>query len=69
MQAITLALQATAGAGDEAIYLEPAWPNFAAAAGVAGATPVAVPLDRGRQRLVRCDVDRVEAAVTPSAPG
>ena len=30
MQAITLALQATTGAGDEAIYLEPAWPNFAA---------------------------------------
>ena len=42
MQAIVLALQATAGAGDEAIYLEPAWPNFAGAAGVAGATPVPV---------------------------
>ena len=28
------------------IYLSPAWPNFAAAAGVAGATPVAVPLDQ-----------------------
>jgi len=36
MQAIQLALTATLGAGDEAIYLSPAWPNFAAAAGVAG---------------------------------
>lgn len=63
MQAITLALQATAGAGDEAIYLEPAWPNFAAAAGVAGATPVAVPLTEGANGWY-CDVDRVEAAVT-----
>ena len=29
MQAIQLALQATAGAGDEVICLSPAWPNFA----------------------------------------
>ncbi len=64
MQAITLALQATAGAGDEAIYLEPAWPNFAAAAGVAGATPVPVPLEEGDNGWY-CDVARVEAAVTP----
>ena len=63
MQAIVLALQATAGAGDEAIYLEPAWPNFAAAAGVAGATPVAVPLIEGANGWY-CDVARVEAAVT-----
>lgn len=45
MQAIQLALQATAGAGDEVVYLSPAWPNFAAAAGVAGAHPVPVVLD------------------------
>ena len=64
MQAITLALQATAGAGDEAIYLEPAWPNFAGAAGVAGAKPVPVPLAEGDNGWY-CDIARVEAAVTP----
>jgi aspartate/methionine/tyrosine aminotransferase len=64
MQAITLALQATAGSGDEAIYLEPAWPNFAAAAAVSGATPVPVPLEEGDNGWY-CDVARVEAAVTP----
>ena len=64
MQAIVLALQATTGAGDEAIYLEPAWPNFAAAAGVTGATPVPVPLEEGDNGWY-CDVARVEAAVTP----
>ena len=63
MQAIVLALQATTGAGDEAIYLEPAWPNFAAAAGVTGATPVPVPLEEGDNGWY-CDVARVEAAVT-----
>jgi len=64
MQAIVLALQATTGAGDEAIYLEPAWPNFAGAAGVAGAVPVPVPLTEGGNGW-SCDVARVEAAVTP----
>src|SRR5690606_7627687 len=64
MQAIVLALQATAGAGDEAIYLEPAWPNFAGAAGVAGALPVPVPLIEGANGWY-CGVARVEQAVTP----
>jgi aspartate/methionine/tyrosine aminotransferase len=64
MQAIVLALQATTGGGDEAIYLEPAWPNFAAAAGVAGATPVPVPLEEGDNGWY-CDIARVEAAITP----
>jgi aspartate/methionine/tyrosine aminotransferase len=63
MQAIVLALQATTGAGDEAIYLEPAWPNFAGAAGVAGAIPIPVPLTEGGNGWF-CDVARVEAAVT-----
>ncbi|MBX3583503.1 MAG: pyridoxal phosphate-dependent aminotransferase [Rhizobiaceae bacterium] len=64
MQAIVLAIEATAGAGDEAIYLEPAWPNFAGAAGVAGATPVPVPLVEGDNGWY-CDVGRVEAAISP----
>ena len=52
MQAIVLALQATTGAGDEAIYLAPAWPNFAAAAGVDRRDACAGPARRGRQWLV-----------------
>lgn len=63
MQAIQLALQATAGAGDEVIYLSPAWPNFPAAAEVAGARAVAVPLQRGSNGWA-CDVERLAAAVT-----
>ncbi|MCO4318777.1 pyridoxal phosphate-dependent aminotransferase [Phyllobacterium sp. 21LDTY02-6] len=45
MQSIQLAIQATAGTGDEVIYLSPAWPNFAAAAAIGGARPVAVTQD------------------------
>jgi aspartate/methionine/tyrosine aminotransferase len=64
MQAIQLALQATAGAGDEVIYLAPAWPNFPGAAGVAGATPIPVQLDFGDNGW-SCDIGRIEKAVTP----
>lgn len=64
MHAICLALQATSGKGDEAIYLSPAWPNFAEAARISGVEPVAVPMtpsDGGWS----CDLDRLAAAVTP----
>jgi aspartate/methionine/tyrosine aminotransferase len=64
MQAIQLAIDAVAGAGDEVIHLSPAWPNFAAAAGVAGATAVPVTLDHTANGW-SCDVDRIAAAVTP----
>jgi aspartate/methionine/tyrosine aminotransferase len=64
MQAIQLALQATAGAGNEVIYLAPAWPNFPGAAGVAGAKPVPVALDFGSNGW-SCDIGRIEKAVTP----
>ena len=64
MHAIQLAIDAVAGAGDEVIHLSPAWPNFAAAAGVAGAVPVAVTLDHSSNGW-SCDVDRIAAAVTP----
>ena len=63
MQAIQLAIQATAGAGDEVISLSPAWPNFAGAAGVAGAQPVAVMLDQSGNGW-SCDVGKIEAAIT-----
>lgn len=64
MQAIQLALQATAGAGDEVAYLAPAWPNFAAAAGVAGARPVAVQLD-DTDNGWSLDIEKLAAAITP----
>jgi aspartate/methionine/tyrosine aminotransferase len=63
MQAIQLALQATAGAGEEVIYLTPAWPNFPGATGVAGAIPVPVRLDHSDNGW-SCDLGKVEAAIT-----
>ena len=64
MQAIVLAIEATIGPGDEAIYLTPAWPNFAAAAGINGGVPVPIPLKLGGNGWT-CDMDRIGAAVTP----
>ena len=64
MGAIEIAITATAGAGEEAILLTPAWPNFAGAAGIGGATPVEVPLDFDGTRWT-LDVDKLRAAVTP----
>lgn len=63
MQSIQLAIDAVAGAGDEVVYLSPAWPNLAAAAGVAGVTPVPVHLDWSDNGWA-CDVDKVAAAIT-----
>jgi aspartate/methionine/tyrosine aminotransferase len=65
MQAIVLALEATAGKGDEVVYLEPAWPNFAGAAGVAGARPVPVQLSPGANGW-SLDINRVADAITPA---
>ncbi|UVC09680.1 pyridoxal phosphate-dependent aminotransferase [Rhizobium sp. TH2] len=64
MQAIKLSIEAVCAPGDEAVYLSPAWPNFAAAVGLAGATPVPVELEfaEGRWSL---DADRMKAAITP----
>jgi aspartate/methionine/tyrosine aminotransferase len=64
MQAIKLAIEALVSPGDEMVYLTPAWPNFAAAAELSDATPVAVPLafSGGRWQV---DLNRVEAAITP----
>jgi aspartate/methionine/tyrosine aminotransferase len=64
MHAIQSALTATVGAGEEVIYLTPAWPNFPAAAAVAGGVPVAVELDQGDNGW-SCDVGRIAAAITP----
>ncbi|WP_224544984.1 pyridoxal phosphate-dependent aminotransferase [Mesorhizobium sp. CA16] len=64
MHAIQLAIDAIAGSGDEVIYLSPAWPNFAAAAGVAGAVPVPVTLDQSGNGW-SCDVEKIASAITP----
>ena len=63
MQAIQLAIDAVAGAGDEVIYLSPSWPNFPAALGVAGAVPVPVRLAHSDNGW-HCDVDGIEEAVS-----
>lgn len=64
MQAIKLSIEAVCKPGDEAVYLSPAWPNFAAAVGLASAKPVAVELEfaHGRWSL---DIDRLANAITP----
>lgn len=66
MQAIQIAIAAVAGSGDEVIVPSPAWPNFAAAAGIGGARPVFVPLGFDGKRWT-FDLDRVRAAVGPAA--
>lgn len=63
MQAIQLAIDAVADAGDEVVYLTPAWPNFPAALGIAGAVPVPVPLVHSGNGWT-CDVDGIEEAIT-----
>jgi aspartate/methionine/tyrosine aminotransferase len=63
MQAIQLALQAIAGAGDEIVYFTPAWPNFAAAAAIAGAVPVPVVMDLGENGW-SLDLEKLRAALT-----
>lgn len=45
MQAIQITLAALAGAGDEVVFIGPAWPNFAAAAALQGAVAREVTLD------------------------
>jgi aspartate/methionine/tyrosine aminotransferase len=64
MQAIQIAIAAVAGSGDEVIVPTPAWPNFAAAAGIGGAKPVFVPLDFDGERWA-LDLDRLRATAGP----
>jgi aspartate/methionine/tyrosine aminotransferase len=47
MQAIQLAMQMTAGPGDEVVIVSPAWPNFEGAVLTQGAVPKFVSLDFG----------------------
>lgn len=65
MHAIQMAIDAVAGAGDEILYLSPAWPNFAATAELAGVRPVPVKLDHSGNGW-SCDVEKIAASITPS---
>jgi aspartate/methionine/tyrosine aminotransferase len=62
MQAIQIALAMTAGDGDEVVIPTPTWPNAAAAAGIAGARPVSVPMHFGNSGWT-LDLDRLAAAI------
>lgn len=67
MHALQLATRIVAGAGDEAIVLTPAWPNFGGALTISGAKTVEVPLDFApvdRGFRWRLDFERLKAAVT-----
>jgi len=64
MQAIQIAVRAVSGEGDEVLVPTPSWPNIAAALGVAGATPVSVPMGFGNAGW-SLDIDRLNAALTP----
>ena len=65
MQAIQIAITATAGSGSEMIVPTPAWPNFAGAAGIGGAKPVEVPLDFDGTSWT-LDLDKLAAAISPA---
>lgn len=64
MQAIQIAVQAIAGAGDEVIHPSPAWPNFAAALEIACARAVPVALDFAETGWT-LDLGRIADAITP----
>ena len=66
MQALELAMRMIAGGGDEVIVPTPAWPNFAAAAGVNGAFVRQVPMTFEGEGLAArwsLDLGRLEAAI------
>jgi len=65
MQAIQIAISALAGRGDEVVVPTPAWPNFAAALSVAGATPRPVVM-RLEGSGFRLDLDELLASVGPA---
>lgn len=64
MQSVQIAVRLIAGVGDELIVPTPAWPNFAAAMGIAGANPVCVPMQFKDGRFT-LDLEKLEAAISP----
>jgi len=68
MQSVQVAVRMIAGPGDELIIPTPAWPNFGAAVGVAGARAVCVPMDYAQGRFM-LDLDKLASAITPKTRG
>ncbi|MCB1509867.1 MAG: pyridoxal phosphate-dependent aminotransferase [Hyphomicrobiaceae bacterium] len=64
MQAIQLAMQMTAGPGDEVVIMTPTWPNFVGAAIGQGAVPKFVSLDFGADGWT-LDLDKLFEACGP----
>ena len=64
MQAIQIAARMVAGQGDEVLVPTPAWPNIAAALGIAGATPIEQPMRFGNDGWV-LDIERLSDSITP----
>ena len=64
VNALMLAMQALAGAGDEVVAVVPVWPNLTAQPQILGATVTRVPL-KAAQGAWRLDLDALLAAVTP----
>ena len=62
-EAILLVSLAFLNPGDEVLYCEPTWVNYAAAARIAGATPVPVPLRESNGYQI--DLDDVRRLITP----
>jgi len=68
MHAVQIALRLVTGAGDEAIVITPAWPNFRGALTVTGTGVIEVPLlfsGAGAEGRWRLDLDCLAAATTP----
>lgn len=65
MQALQIAVRMLVGSGDEVVVPTPAWPNFEAAIGIAGATPVPVPMRLSNAGWT-LDLDRLASAITPA---
>lgn len=63
MQAMQIAVHAIAGAGDEVIIPEPAWPNIAAAAEINGARGVRLPMRMGNNGWY-LDLDQLADTIT-----
>lgn len=63
MQAMQIAVQCVAGAGDEVLVPTPAWPNMAAAVEISGARAVQVTMDYDSSGW-SLDIDKLLSAVT-----
>ncbi|WAJ30382.1 pyridoxal phosphate-dependent aminotransferase [Antarcticirhabdus aurantiaca] len=66
MHAIQIVCAMLAGAGDELVFVGPAWPNFAAAAEVNGAKAREVSLDWSTAQGWSLDMAKLRAAVGPA---